>query len=253
MGSPTVLLMEPARTLRRGDGLAATTAAHLGRIVLEDLSPGDRLPPERVLAQELGVSRATVRDALQELERRRMVSRTPGRGTVVLERSPEAAAIADRMSGGPAGREHVAEFRSLVEPQVAGLAALRAAESDLVELERILAATHAGLSPEESLAQDVTFHVQVARASGNPLLASLGEVSAGWVQDVRAASHRTSEGRRSSWTWHRRILDAVRARDEDGARRAMADHLDDVAELVEDRATAPILGDDVAPPERNRP
>jgi GntR family transcriptional repressor for pyruvate dehydrogenase complex len=231
--------MEPARTLRRGSSLGAATAAHLGRLVLEDLAPGDRLPPERVLAEELAVSRATVRDALQELERRRLVSRTPGRGTVVLERSAEAAAILDGMVDGPTGRGHVAEFRAVVEPQVAGLAALRADASDVVGLEQVLAATHAGLSPEESLARDVAFHVQVARASGNPLFVTLGEVSAGWVEDVRAESHRTSEGRRSSFDWHRRILDAIRAHDEDGARRAMADHLADVARLVEDRAPDP--------------
>lgn len=245
--------------MQRGRTLSAATAAHLARLVLEDLAPGDKLPPERTLAEDLAVSRTTVREAMQELERRRLVSRTPGRGTVVLPRSEEATALLEQQTGAAHGddlarrAEHVAEFRTVVEPRVAGLAAVRAGEADLLALERVLAATHAGLSPEESLAQDVAFHVQVARASGNPLLVSLGEVSAGWVQDVRAASHRTSEGRRSSWTWHRRILDAVRARDEDGARRAMADHLDDVAELVEDRATAPILGDDVAPPERNRP
>ncbi|MBT1622161.1 FCD domain-containing protein [Curtobacterium flaccumfaciens pv. oortii] len=228
--------------MQRGHTLSAATAAHLARLVLEDLAPGDKLPPERTLAGDLAVSRATVREAMQELERRRLVSRTPGRGTVVLPRSEEATALLEHQTGAAHGddlarrAEHVAEFRTVVEPRVAGLAAVRASEADLLALERILAATHAGLSPEESLAQDVAFHVQVARTSGNPLLVSLCELSSGWVQDVRARSHSTSEGRRSSFVWHERILDCIRRHDEDGARDAMTAHLADVAHLVERKA-----------------
>jgi GntR family transcriptional repressor for pyruvate dehydrogenase complex len=222
--------------MHRGRTLSAATAAHLGTLVLDDLQPGDKLPPERTLAEDLAVSRTTIREALQELERRRLVSRTPGRGTVVLPRPEEASALLDHHRDDLDHRaEHVAEFRTVVEPQVAGLAASRAGEADLLTLERILAATHAGLSPEESLAQDVAFHVQVARTSGNPLLVSLCELSSGWVQDVRARSHSTSEGRRSSFEWHERILDRIREHDVAGATRAMADHLADVAHLVERR------------------
>jgi len=221
--------------MQRGPTLSATTAAHLGRLVLDDLAPGDKLPPERTLAADLAVSRTTIREALQELERRRLVSRTPGRGTFVLPRSVEAAEMLDRMSHDASETEHVTEFRALVEPQIAALAAVRADESDLVRLEAILASTHAGLSPAESLAQDVAFHVQVARASGNPLFVSLCELSSGWVQDVRAKSHSTSEGRRSSFEWHQRIHDAIRRHDETAAHRAMTDHLADVAHLVENK------------------
>ncbi|MDP4333807.1 FCD domain-containing protein [Curtobacterium sp. A7_M15] len=228
--------------MQRGRTLSAATAAHLARLVLEDLAPGDKLPPERTLAEDLAVSRTTVREAMQELERRRLVSRTPGRGTVVLPRTEEATALLERQAGlGHAEdlahrAENVAEFRTVVEPQVAALAAARAGEADLLAFERILQATHAGLSPEESLAQDVAFHVQVARASGNPLLVSLCELSSGWVQDVRARSHSTSEGRRSSFVWHERILDSIRRHDEGAARTAMTDHLADVAHLVERKA-----------------
>ncbi|WP_439691613.1 FadR/GntR family transcriptional regulator [Curtobacterium sp. SP.BCo] len=219
--------------MQRGATLSAATAAHLARLVLDDLAPGDKLPPERTLAEDLAVSRTTIRQALQELERRRLVSRTPGRGTVVLPRSAQAAEVLDRMSQDPTETEHVTEFRALVEPQIAALAAVRADASDLVRLESILAATHAGLSPAESLAQDVAFHVQVARASGNPLFVSLCEASSGWVEEVRAASHGTSAGRRSSFEWHERIHDAIRRHDETAAHRAMTDHLADVAHLVE--------------------
>ena len=61
--------------MHRGRTLSAATAAHLGTLVLDDLQPGDKLPPERTLAEDLAVSRTTIREALQELERRRLVSR----------------------------------------------------------------------------------------------------------------------------------------------------------------------------------
>ena len=63
--------------LRRGHTLSASTAAYLEKMVVDDLSPGDKLPPERVLAENLEVSRTTIREALSDLEQRRLVTRTP--------------------------------------------------------------------------------------------------------------------------------------------------------------------------------
>ena len=218
--------------LRRGHTLSASTAAYLEKMVVDDLSPGDKLPPERVLAENLEVSRTTIREALSDLEQRRLVTRTPGRGTVVAPRSANATALLETMSA-DAEEDHVAELRMLIEPQVAGLAADRATASDLVALESILASTHTGLNPPESLAQDVAFHMQLARAARNPLLVSLCQLSAGWVQTVRARSHATREGRRNSYNGHRDILEAVRANDHDQAVAAMTAHLEEVVRLVE--------------------
>ena len=218
--------------LRRGHTLSASTAAYLEAMVVNDLSPGDKLPPERILAENLEVSRTTIREALSDLEQRRLVTRTPGRGTIVAPRSPNATAILETMST-DAEEEHVAELRKLIEPQVAGLAADRATSSDLVALESILTSTHAGLDPAESLAQDVAFHMQLARAARNPLLVSLCQLSAGWVHTVRARSHATREGRRNSFEGHKEILEAVRLHDHEQAVAAMTAHLDEVGRLVE--------------------
>ncbi|AZG44554.1 FadR/GntR family transcriptional regulator [Gordonia insulae] len=220
--------------LQRGHTLSATASAYLEGMVLNDLVPGDKLPPERVLAENLEVSRTTIREALRDLEQRRLVTRTPGRGTVVLPRSAKATQLLETM-GDDAEESHVAELRMLVEPQVAGLAADRATSSDLLQLEEILASTHAGLNPAESLAQDVAFHMQIARAARNPLLVSLCQLSSGWVQTVRARSHATRDGRRTSFIGHQEILRAVRNHDHDAATAAMTAHLDDVARLVERR------------------
>lgn len=219
---------------RRGHSLSTSTAAYLEGLVLNDFTPGDKLPPERTLAENLEVSRTTIREALHELEQRRLVTRTPGRGTIVAPRSAHATAILDAMND-DAEEDHVAELRLVIEPQVAGFAADRATDSDLLQLEEILASTHAGLNPAESLTQDIAFHLQLARASRNPLLVSLCQLSNGWVQQVRARSHATREGRRTSFDGHRDILTAVAAHDHDAAVAAMTDHLADVKRLVNRR------------------
>lgn len=220
-------------TIPRPRSISGEVGAYLERLIETDLAPGDKLPPERELAETLDVSRTSVREALQWLEQRRLVDRRPGRGTVVLAPDHRVRNLADELDPGARERADVSELRTLIEPQVAGLAAARATDADLVLLERTLADSHAGLSPEESLALDLAFHAQLAHASGNPLLTSLCEVVAGWSHDVRRRSHTTRVGRRSSVRWHRAILDAVAGHDAEAATTAMTEHLAEVARLVE--------------------
>jgi GntR family transcriptional repressor for pyruvate dehydrogenase complex len=220
-----------APRIRRGRTVSGEVGAYLERLIANELSPGDRLPTERELAEQLDVSRTTVREAMRDLEQRRMIARSPGRGTTVLAPSESARELA-ALAAEHAERADVAELRLLVEPQIAGLAAARATDSDLILLEQTLAASHAGLTPSESLAMDVRFHLELAAASRNPLLVSLCELTNSWVEDVRARSHATRAGRRSSVEWHRRIFDSVVDGDAEAATLAMVEHLKTVATLV---------------------
>ncbi|MCW2756054.1 MAG: lutR 1 [Marmoricola sp.] len=223
--------MQDAPRIRRGRTVSGEVGAYLERLIASEFTPGDRLPTERALAERLEVSRTTVREALRELEQRRLIARSPGRGTTVLASSAAARALRALTVEG-AERADVAELRLLVEPQIAGLAAARATDSDLVLLEQTLAASHAGLTPAESLRLDVRFHLELAAAAGNPLLVSLCELTNTWVEDVRARSHATRVGRRSSVEGHRRLFDAVVAGNVDAATTSMVDHLQAVAALV---------------------
>ncbi len=218
--------------IRRPRSISGEVGAYLERVVAE-LEPGARLLPERELAESLSVSRGAVREALAELERRRLVDRRPGRGTIKLAPDSRVRTLADALDDDAAARADVAELRAVIEPQLAGLAAARATDTDLSLLEETLAASHAGLSPEESFTLDLQFHGRLARASGNPLLVSLCDVVGTWSADVRRRSHATRAGRRSSVIWHRTILDAVAVHDADAAAAAMAKHLAEVARLVE--------------------
>jgi DNA-binding FadR family transcriptional regulator len=224
-----------APLIRRGRAVSGEIGAYLERLIQTELTPGSRLPTERELAERLDVSRTSVREALRELEQRRLIARSPGRGTTVLPRSDNAQAL-DGLDAGSAEQDDVAELRMLVEPQIASLAAQRATDTDLVLLEQTLAASHAGLTPTESLELDIRFHLQLAAAARNPLLVSLCGLTNTWVHDVRARSHATRPGRRSSVEWHRTLYDAVVAGDSEAATEAMIDHLSTVARLVEGAA-----------------
>jgi GntR family transcriptional repressor for pyruvate dehydrogenase complex len=210
--------------------------AHLEQLIaLGDLGPGDRLPAERDLAESLSVSRTSLREALRQLEDKHLIERRPGRGTVVLPPPPQ---VADLYAGladlGEVDRAlgNVAELRTLIEPQIAGLAALRATGADALQMEDVLATPGEGLQPEKSLELDIQFHLCLARAGQNPLLTALITLSSSWTTGVRKDSHATPEARVASHRGHREILDAVLARDPAAAAEAMTRHLAEVDQLI---------------------
>lgn len=223
-----------ALTVQRPRAISGDVAARLERHIADDLSPGDKLPPERELSTTLGVSRATVREALRALAERRLIERSPGRGTVVLA-APEPHLQLDLSGLGEATSgelDQVGELRRMVEPQVAELAARRATDLDLAALDDILRDSHAGLTPEESLRLDVEFHRRLAVATGNPLLVGVCEAMNNLVHDVRLRSHWVREGRRNSIEGHQRLFDALAAHDPAAARAAMDAHLAEVGDLI---------------------
>lgn len=222
-------------TLQRPRTISADVAARLERHIADDLAVGDKLPPERELCTMFGVSRATLREALRALEDRRLIERRPGRGTVVRP-APDPQL---RLSFTPFGDQEpddfaqAAELRRMVEPQVAELAALRATDLDLAQLDEVLRESHAGLTADESLRLDVEFHRRLAVATGNPLLVGVCEAMNGLVHDVRLRSHWAREGRRNSIEGHQRLYAAVAAGDPLAARSAMLQHLEQVGDLID--------------------
>lgn len=207
---------------------------HLQRLIVTGaLAPGERLAPERSLASELDVSRSALREALSRLEATGLIERRQGSGTRVSQTVPFAAALALYLAGQPADREAAAEFRAVVEPQVARLAAVRIEDNELAALGEILDGSADVASPDHSVGLDVAFHVGIARATRNTLLASLSELTVSWTVEARVYSHVDDEGRRLSHDGHARILRALTAHNPDAAEAAMRVHLDEIAEVIE--------------------
>ena len=205
---------------------ADVVVAQLTRVIeLGRLLPGDRLPPERELAMQLGISRVTLRAALGELEKSGLVERV-GRG------SGGGALVVSTGSTGSADREialrgdlvEIYELRVACESAAADLAATRRTYGDLERLERSIDDLQGELTPGRFRAADNAFHLGVADASGNRRLR-------GVIEDARAAMFRPLDAMRfelvvpSTVEHHRRILDAIAAGDAEGARQSTIAHL----------------------------
>ncbi|MDM8084604.1 FadR/GntR family transcriptional regulator [Cellulomonas cellasea] len=224
---------------RRSPTISVTLAAHLERLIATgQLAPGQRLPGERELAAQLAVSRASLREAMFELESKHLIERRPGRGTVVVETSAEQRDLHDLTAGagGPGGAAiaDAAELRLIVEPSVAGLAARRATPANLLQLHDVLDASVGPLTPSRSVELDLEFHLLLAQAARNPLLTTLHGLMGEWTLPIRRRSHTTKAGRARSLAGHRDIYAAVDAHDPDAATAAMHAHLLDIHTLLED-------------------
>lgn len=189
-------------------------------------SPGARLPTERRLADELGVTRAAIRLALSYLEAEGRVSREVGRGTFVRA-AADATGAADDV-----GPWDVMTARELFEPQVVPLVVAHATARDFAELDRCLRGGEAADSVEEWEQWDAAFHRAVVVASHNRLLLRMYE-------SIEAARHgplwgnlkqsNDSPERRVVYRAdHRRIVDALRARELERALEETRTHLERV-------------------------
>lgn len=214
---------------RRGASVADDVARHLKRLIITGAFPnGGRLPAERTLAAELGVSRAALREALQQLQSAGLVHSQQGSGTRVTHDPSSSARLVAHLSQEERDFAESAELRAVVEPQIARLAANRATPSTVGAMRRILAASEAELDVEASMSLDIEFHLAVAEAAGNRLLSSLSGLTASWTISERAYSHLEPRGRDVSRKGHARILAAIEAGDADAAEHAMSEHLDEI-------------------------
>jgi GntR family transcriptional repressor for pyruvate dehydrogenase complex len=195
-----------------------------------ELGCGDRLPAERDLATQIGVSRPTVRAGLRALSAMGVVQSRHGSGTFIPEGPPSLGTDALSFLAALHGftREEMYEARRILEVGAAGLAAERATPDQVATLADDIAGMFATMeSPEVFLVHDINFHRTVAAASGNPIIASLVEmVSALYYDSRRDTAARASERHlRDAADMHRRIYQAIRAHDADAARQAMHAHL----------------------------
>ena len=215
---------------RPSDGVAAElVVAHIRRLIDEGrLRPGDRLPAERELAQQVGVSRPSVRAGLRALAAMGVVQSRHGAGTFIRSGPPsldsEPLSFLAALHGFT--RDQMFEARRVLEVGVAGLAAERATGEHLAGVAEEMTGLFASLDdPLAFLRHDIRFHRAVASASGNPILASLVEmVSALFYAQRRKTAERARDLRESA-DMHRAIYNALRAHDVDRARQAMNDHL----------------------------
>ncbi|MBX3029920.1 MAG: FadR family transcriptional regulator [Chloroflexi bacterium] len=239
---PTSDAREPAvrlvSALPRVETLANQVVAELERLILESrLGEGDRLPSERELAAQFGVSRTVVREAVRALAARRLVEVEGGRGTVVRAPTPATAAesmrVLLRVQSSSADADKVTEVRRVLENEIASLAAVRRTPNDLRALDAIVQAAEAHLDdPDAFITEDIAFHQALAGATHNELFSIILDSLAGVMQEVRMLALGIPGTPRRSLTHHRAVLEAVRAGDPIRARRAMDQHMDEARQTL---------------------
>jgi len=201
-------------------------ADQLSRLIAEgDIQVGERLPSERDLASRFGVSRPTIREAMIALEMNGIVEIRTGSGIYVLKRAPNLT-VSDV---GP-GPFEILEARMLIESEAASLAAVRQQGDTIAKLEDAFQRMTTQAEFTEKCEQaDCDFHCILAEGCGNSAIASMVR----WLWELRQRSGITSlfhdrvreAGSHPSLEEHRAILEAIRARDAEGARLAMRAHL----------------------------
>ncbi len=206
----------------------------LKTILSERLNVGDRLPSERELGEQFGVSRTVVREAVRALAAKGVIEVRTGSGLRVA--AVNAAAVSESMSlflhGVGLDFEKVHEVRSLLEVHLAGLAAERASDEDIA----LLRVTHermcAQLADVEAASRiDLEFHRVIARSTHNDLFLLLMDSIGSSLIDIRRENLSGTGHASATVAQHERVLEQIEAHDVEGARRAMAAHLEGVAEF----------------------
>lgn len=204
------------------------TEAMLESIHAGQLSAGDRLPSERELCDQFGVSRTIVREAIRGLQAKGLVDVRAGRPAVVTATTASHVSESIRLfvrgnSKDSLDPEKISEVRATLEVRMTELAAVRATDTDLEQMEIVLAAMAADVGRASE--HDAKFHRLIAAATQNVLFVILLDTVGDVLMEIRRGSL-ALEGRRGrALVEHRRILDALRARDVPAARAAMEHHL----------------------------
>ena len=186
---------------------------------------GDRLPSEHQLMAMLGVGRSSVREAVRGLVLMGLLERRTGRGSILVSALPPT--VNGERSLAQWALEDLYAVRALLEPAAAAGAARHATASQVQRIAGFAAAIEAHVAAGTPyFAENIGFHLSIAAASGNQLLYHSIESLIGRFRDVRERINRSLKSRPTrDPAEHRLILEAIRRRDPEAARAAMANHL----------------------------
>ena len=196
----------------------------------EGLKPGDQIPAERELMETFGVGRPVVREAMQRLA---------GKGIITIQHGERAKLVRVDMnsmigqidltarhllSSSTENVDHLREARVLFETGLVKLAAERASPADLERLEGALAKMHKNLNSDRFVPADMEFHIEIARISANPIFIATSQAILNWMADYRM-DMLSYKGQQLSLDEHELIVKRIAAHDLEGASQSMYSHL----------------------------
>jgi len=210
------------------------------RILAGEVKPGDPLPQEWTLCDQMGVSRTVVREAIKSLAAKGLVESRAKRGTIVRPArvwnylDPEVLDWQARADVDGRHLFHLTELRQTIEPPAAGMAAERATDEDLRLISRACEEMQRTVdSVEDFLAADVQFHVEILHATGNPFFAPVANVISASLESSLRVTNRQPADNHASVPVHQKVMKAICARKPTSAQAAMRSLLNEAADRIE--------------------
>jgi GntR family transcriptional repressor for pyruvate dehydrogenase complex len=234
MGVTNPAVKPEFETIRR-NRIYEEIARQIEKMITEKMKAGDRLPPERQLAEMFGVSRSSIRDAIRTLEMSGLVEARQGLGTVVREHSTDAMVnpltqvlVQKRKLVG-----ELLDVRKIIEPPLAARAAVHATSDEVAEMDAILQRQEEKMRGGElAIEEDNEFHYAIALAADNSVVLKVLDVLMDLLRETRERSLQVQGRPERSMADHRDILDAIRRQDAAGAEAAMRRHIEAVEKMV---------------------
>lgn len=197
-----------------------------------ELAAGDTVPSERVLMEKFGVGRPAVREALQAMQSKGLITITHGERSRV---NPLNAGVAFGqlddiakllLSSEPANIEHLKQVRFILELGTVRIAAQKCTPEDVSDLAQLIEIQRSQLgSAEAFMKADIAFHSRVALVTGNPLIHAVTEMMLTWLFEYHSSLLLWSGREETTLTEHALILKRLKTNNINGAARAMDDHL----------------------------
>lgn len=211
--------------------LVDQVCTRLARQLREERESGDgKLPPERIMAERLGVSRTVLREATKRLELQGLIEIRHGSGIRAVSRlhKPLSGSLSLLLPDAGERLRQLNETRAAIEPEIARQAALKAKAGDLKQLRTIHERLQNAESQDEAVEADIDFHRTLARIAGNEILKLMLESLADLGRESRRVTI-GNVGHQHALDHHTAILKAVTAHDGAAAARAMKHHLEEAA------------------------
>ncbi|GAB1583656.1 transcriptional regulator NanR [Phyllobacterium phragmitis] len=204
-----------------------------GLIASGEFGPGDLMPSERDLMERFGVGRPAIREAMQALHNMGLIVVSHGERARVSELTARTMFkqidVVARMlvSTTPETLDQLKDTRRFYERGLVRLAAERATDADLDELEEIINRQESHFGDQRLfIADDIAFHRKIAAISGNPMLEAMSESMLNWLFEYHTEMLIWTGKERITLSEHRAILDCLRQRDMEAAEKAMIVHID---------------------------
>lgn len=196
-----------------------------------DLAEGERLPAEREIVQEYGVSRTVAREAVLRLSNKGLVQTKPGFRPVVVKPGYDTAlrlvgSMVSQLLEQPGSVRNLFDLRIMTEAALAREAALNATRDNISEMRQALEANEAAIDTEEEFYRtDTAFHAVLYEVPQNPLLIAMHRAYTDWLAPQWSAMPRMPERNRGNFEAHAAIFEAILARDPDLAETCLRQHL----------------------------